>query len=646
MTTRLVVLLREQQYQDYTLTLTSYLSLRNGKLYRTLPILVEDENTKPGYCKLQVLSKGVPQTSDHVNKTDEFGTTYKLDQKNRIVACKRQLSGILAESHGPADTSLPKVIRPATDMVQGYRCQSWPAIAEQWLSRRRPYNWPPQAMIDEVKALGFFVVPVGHPNSSERNKEWRISLSLQERLLMFHLNPTQHKCFILLKLIKNEILLHLVGEASISSYHCKTCILYTIENTPSKLWAAENLLSCLQCCLLCLLGWTINWYCPNYFIPEENMFEGRMDSRIQKTLIEALQKLLLADFTYLALITCDSFGKRLEEIFLKPDASSIVHYQLQAEQIIRMYCNEKFVALNIRNDILSKCSDKNIGLCVQYLLKALSELNNTDVITEHTKDETMKAISLVIPMVEVSLMSNIVQLYAGKGDTELIFTLLTSQRWRQLRFISDPYTAGLKQATLLLMIGHAKASLEVLNSLQSLLSEEMTISVCDCRLCTGPLNTEKLSFYALYHNLTEETVHHNFIAPCIVFQQTERDLTPVALRYEMMRSIGTPPELRDMSRYWYNWAVIDSKCLLHFLLYLNHSKLDMPSNALDDIKTLTFILEKEPNISHRETGYNLLGWILKQQGLFREAFDCFRKSLELCPTNNAAIWHIIESLLQ
>ena len=308
-----------------------------------LLLLVKDENTKPGYCKLQVLSKGVPQTSDHVNMTDEFGTTYKLDQKNRIVACKRQLKGIQAESHGPADTSLPKVLRPATDMVQGYRCQSWPAIAEQWLSRKRHYNWPTQAMIDEAKSLGFFVVPVGHPNSSERDKEWRISLSLQERLLMFHLNPTQHKCFILLKLIKNEILLHLVGEASISSYHCKTCILYTIENTPSKLWATENLLSCLQCCLLCLLGWTINWCCPNYFIPEENMFEGRMDSRIQEKLIAAFKKLLLADFTYLALIKCDSFGERLQEIFInRPEIWTLAQHQLQAEQVVQMYCSEKF----------------------------------------------------------------------------------------------------------------------------------------------------------------------------------------------------------------------------------------------------------------------------------------------------------------
>ena len=80
----------------------------------------------------------------------------------------------------------------------------------------------------------------------------------------------------LLKLIKNNILNQMVDAPSVTSYHLKTCLFYTIEQTSESLWKQENLLFCFQKCLVKLLEWTNSGNCPNYFIPEENMFERKV----------------------------------------------------------------------------------------------------------------------------------------------------------------------------------------------------------------------------------------------------------------------------------------------------------------------------------------------------------------------------------
>ena len=44
--------------------------------------------------------------------------------------------------------------------------------------------------------------------------------------------------------------------------------------------------------------------------------------------------------------------------------------------------------------------------------------------------------------------------------------------------------------------------------------------------------------------------------------------------------------------------------------------------------------------SHRDTCLNLLGWVYKDQGRIDTAVECFRKSLEIVPVGNAAVWHL------
>ena len=125
-----------------------------------------------------------------------------------------------------------------------------------WFNRPRKYNWPSDTLIHQMKSLEFLVVSAGHVRNFERELEWRISLSLQEKLLMRNLTEAQYKCYMFLKLIKRDIIPHWIKEESVTSYNLKTCLFYSIENSQSQFLVPGNLLNCLKEGLNLLLQWT------------------------------------------------------------------------------------------------------------------------------------------------------------------------------------------------------------------------------------------------------------------------------------------------------------------------------------------------------------------------------------------------------
>ena len=137
---------------------------------------------------------------------------------------------LVSAVHGTARTIRVTDFKLASGYVVALRCKKCPASATEWLTLRRPYNCPSKKLIDYFKTLGCFFVCVGHPLSYEIEKPWRNSCSLQERYLVSHFNSVQLKCYVLLKIIKKELISKTVGENCLISYQCKTCMVYIIEN--------------------------------------------------------------------------------------------------------------------------------------------------------------------------------------------------------------------------------------------------------------------------------------------------------------------------------------------------------------------------------------------------------------------------------
>ncbi|XP_063436565.1 uncharacterized protein LOC134717997 [Mytilus trossulus] len=263
-------------------------------------LIIKDQDTSHGYCKLQFVKRSVPYTKQHDSfiEIDNNKRFFKFDKCERIVlADVAYNSGAgsrrFSRPHNKCAAQLGACINDKNndttgkcDLVWSYRCKQWPADAREWLTRRRYKGWPTQCTINELKSLGYFVVRKGHHSSPEIHLEWRISLTLQERKLMFKLTDVQYKCYVLLKMLNRDVINH----EFITSYHWKTCLFYVIEKNKLDVWKKNLLLHCVKLCIKQMLEWIKRSFCPNYFIPKENLFNIRLTEnlKLEQQLLELL----------------------------------------------------------------------------------------------------------------------------------------------------------------------------------------------------------------------------------------------------------------------------------------------------------------------------------------------------------------------
>ena len=632
-------------YQDFKVLQDCATALPGKSL-----LLIQDEVTPAGYAKLQLIYDGVPLFSRDNHRVILADNVFKksIDRSNRIILSyniPHVSKSIVSrnERHGPAMSIDPNRAQLAKDIVLALGCDSWPACASEWLTRQRLFDWPPSDVLETCKVLGCLFVSIGHQLSEEEHMQWRISLSYQERLLISLFNSVQLKVFILLKMIRKELIDKSVTKESLSSYHIKTCMLYMIENTPSDFWKPENMLICLIRCLEMIQVWVQNGVCPNYFIPGENMFERRVHGEVRENLQLVLQQLLAADCKFLLSIQTSDVGERLR-VACSPSPNEVFppfddEFGRNIPRIGKLgqLCIISLYIVHCRNAILKMGVSSKESIIVA-LFDNVKQLKNTDKISVYTQEETKRVVSHVLPYIELSLMSNIVEkAVEEKKDDDTIWRLLTSHSWNKMGSVSDAFTAKLKQATLMYTYGYYQSSVYVLRHLES----QVGFSVCDCN------EEEKKTPYlqTLLHaakempNISVEDFVKNFMRPCIVFLPSERDVVPLPLQYEMRRSEGSPEGSRhEPFHFWYDWAVVDPKMLLYLLLYLNNKQLNRMTDAAACLKTIEATRGFE--MSHPETNLNIIGWMYKDSGDLRSARNMFGISLRIKPYHNAALLHL------
>ena len=643
--------------------------IKSEKNTQYLLAVTDDKITKPGYVKLQIVNNGIPQTKT-TGGDKSPDTTF--DHQDRLVVYKRRpkkihvdeikgsnvttdvVTGTVRKSIGDQDPA--KKILTDYEMFHSLRCRSWPIVATKWISRNRHHtcNWPPRSVIEQIKSLGVFLVPVGSQDSIERDMEWKILFLLQERKLMSILNDTQYKCYIILKMINNDIISYHFKEPILVSYHLKSCLFYVIENTQGTLWKPERLLDCVQICLKHILQCVNHGNCPNYFIEQENMFSRRVGGEVQTKLKNVLLKLLASDvsFWYFPQITCGNLGPRLVQA-IRGEGDTVETDKDLVPSQVRLYLKLiKFLSL-VKMRILCKCYITDVEECIRlHFQEAVRPLHKAEEIMDHSKEETKRAFQLVLPYVELSLMSVLVarQLEMPNGN-ELGLRLLKSKKWREIGLLIP---ARLKQATFLHMCGQISASLSVLSALEHTMNPSM-ISVCGCQYHHTEVDIATIE---RIKDMPEPEFRRDMCISCIAFLPTEERIIPGVLGYEMRRAkVTTDADPTAIYHFWYNWAVVDGKVLLYLILYLNYrtiicrdnsssSSASVPSDVMTKkdnvIRELQDIIKDDPNLGHKETSLNILGWIFRQEGDEDEAERCFRKSLEIQSTYNAANLHMEE----
>ena len=620
-------------------------------------LLVPEE--QPGYVRLQLVHNGDVQFKGCPELESDNYHHMLVDMKNRV--CLIQNSGLeglmVTEMHqkeGPAIHLDAIPGRPPSDIVVALSCTDWPDCAQEWLSRTRIHGWPSKELIKQCKSLGFLVVSACHPASDEKQFQWRISFSHQERLLVTQFNSVQLKCYILLKIIKKELIQQYIKEDTLTSYHLKTCMLYILENTPSELWVPENFMGCLIMCLRQIHLWIRDEKIPNYFIPEENMLDritkpelrrklaARIDWILNCDICDVLCKLQTSDIGFY-LQTSDigyylrKFPIRLRNPLLRQTRSVTAFLDI----LISILQTNIYISFGRvyqpYMEYISHDRDLRLQLMKEVLVHTISDLSGTRRITIHTEEETKKALSLILPFLYLSLLScDIVQRI--DKPTEAVQYILNDNAW----LLTDPInsSAKLKQASALSILGYQQLSLDVLSS--------FTVrDKCPLCSCYDPVEYDQeiqLLVQATQerYDITTIELLRDYSQPCVHFFPHEQQITPVAINYEMIRSYVTPFKLLKKHSHrlqWYMWGVVDGHFLWWFLPYLNHRNLGQNFRATKHVKMMIRLLNSN-TVCHRETCLNLLGYVHRDRGEINRAVQCFIKSLETNPLCNAAFWHL------
>ena len=322
---------------DYCITLGD----RNIKFL----LLMENEMTKPGFTLLKlvnfigatdIVSNG---SSIVVRMLDGLYVSCKMWREINIDSKKHTHKIFL---HGPCASGFLQGGQEF-DWAHCLKCDVWPKNAQSSIKRLHQSSWPSLNTIRDIVSDGVLFVPIGAKQSIFEDVEWRMSFSLAEKRLIHSMNHTQFLCYGLLKLfLKEAIDTNEDVKGLLCSYFLKTALFWEITASPNQ-WNPSSLLSYFWKCFSRLLQWVKSSYCPNFFIPENNMFEGKIEGHNRNKLLQSLST--LHHEGYRCLLRCSS-------LVSYPGMLDLMHGHLRIETVVVCTCGV-CVALSIFNEQLS-----------------------------------------------------------------------------------------------------------------------------------------------------------------------------------------------------------------------------------------------------------------------------------------------------
>ncbi|XP_045192237.2 uncharacterized protein LOC123548766 [Mercenaria mercenaria] len=592
-------------------------------------LMIQDETTSPGYCLLQWLrnDEPLPLPIHHIPNSKLTVSRGKVLLKNTLL---REIAAIEGRViNGPAASRQGRPGIADQDHVLAFHCKSWPAEAQPWLEKQGIGRWPTEDMKRYCETTGCFVVPVSSKNGQNEELEWRISTSHAQRCLMFSLNITKLRCYILMKMILKTFI-NPQCDGVLSSFMCKTVLFHCIQNTNSNNWVQSNLLPCLMCCLTVLQNFVRQENCPHFVIPENNLMAGRISPHNKVRVFEILQKIIQSKGRALLEIPFDDLGTRLQlkinmgEAFqyhgtpaqMFAEISSLLLYNIISD-ISR---NHKLLLESMHDGnemVYKRLSDFTLTLTRMYRAMGFNSLEKS-------------AVRLLTPLLPSSLGSVIAShdIYTtGSISPEAL-------DWFSVGLNSDVSSGGLKLASALYCVGDMERAEFVLRNTEEKYDLNTTEPVCACY--DHPVNYPRPGFMHKCNTGNEEVIKH-ITAFCVRFLRCEICCVPKELQYEMFRSTQEERLERDeISDFWMDWAVVDSLPYLYFLQYKTYGALHRMADQQCALANLVTSIETEQTLTHRETALNLLGQCMEQENQHIDALRCYMISLNIRARSNAA----------
>lgn len=259
-------------------------------------IFMESQEHLPGTAYMRLVSMHRSNNTiskiSCIQRNEHTYISSELFLKNAESYCR----DVKVFQHGPCQTST--FDDTEYDYVCALACRKWPPQTNNWISRCRKFGWPDNLTIKNMISSGCFLVPIGskqsrHNNDPNLEMEWRLSFVLAEQILVRAMNHCQFMCYALLKVFLQEVLNKdaIKEDQKISSYFLKTVMFWCIQTDANYNWSSENFFECFWKCYKVLLQWIYTGYCPNFFVPKNNLFVCKIEGADQERLFTQMYDL-------------------------------------------------------------------------------------------------------------------------------------------------------------------------------------------------------------------------------------------------------------------------------------------------------------------------------------------------------------------
>ncbi|XP_061185817.1 uncharacterized protein LOC133193920 [Saccostrea echinata] len=245
-------------------------------------IFADCSESSPGFALLQLLT---PTTDETVRRScfRMNGKLYISSSVHRQTKCSAV--GIESKIHGPCVSGHCGQVE--YDAAHGFVSDIWPPPASSWIERCQ--IWPSYHIVNEIIEGGCHFVAIGNKMGNHEDSEWRISFSLAEQKLVYSMNHYHFLIYGLLKIFLKEVINNTPDEDNLlCSYHMKTAVFWAIQSDTLTSLCPQNILEGFWVCFKLILKWVYKGYCPNFFIPENNMYLAKIFGTTQKNLFSRL----------------------------------------------------------------------------------------------------------------------------------------------------------------------------------------------------------------------------------------------------------------------------------------------------------------------------------------------------------------------
>lgn len=285
--------------------------------------MFDGSNSPPGYGLLQILSQVELDTLNVLFVKDRNSYVSSTAWKNLL------LNPIAGRIHGPCISCNFDL---NYDLTECFISKCWPPMASTFFSRCQ--LWPNRQILRDIVNNGCHLVPIGHKLGNHEEEEWMISFSLAEKDLVYSMNHSQFLLYGLMKLfLKENINKGLDEEEQIlCSYHIKTAIFWTLQQGSLFECCERNFLKCFWICFKLVIKWVYEGVCPNFFIPENNMFLKKCHGSAQRKLFCRLNSIYergpACIFNWLSM---QDNSTSLRDSYIRENANNVVIKELYNE---------------------------------------------------------------------------------------------------------------------------------------------------------------------------------------------------------------------------------------------------------------------------------------------------------------------------